>query len=53
MPNSILLNDENSKCSKRKTKLYYLNNYTSIKLKNKAAKLGIYIPIKPNQNIYQ
>ena len=28
------------------------NNYTSLKLKNEAAKLGINIPIKPNKNIY-
>ena len=30
-----------------------LNKYTSLKLKNEAAKLGIYILIKSNQNIYQ
>ena len=29
------------------------NNYTLLKLKNKAAKLGTYIPIKSNKNIYQ
>ena len=27
------------------------NNYTSLKLKSEAAKLGIYITIKPNLNI--
>ena len=29
------------------------NNYTSLNLKNEATKLGIYVPIKPNKNIYQ
>ena len=29
------------------------NKYTSMKLKNKAVKLGIHIPIKPNKSIYQ
>ena len=46
----------NSKFSKRKTNLlplFYLINYASLKLKNKAAILGIYMLFKPNQSIYQ
>ena len=45
---------QNVQKEKRKfTTSILFNNYTSLKLKNKAAKLGICIPIKPNRNIYQ